>query len=85
MSLSATYNVVDAAQMHLYKHECYESLINNSIVNVSLGVLTGVGLVVCDPGFFENITILSYGMLGYNDMWCNFSMWEMECKIWLER
>ena len=69
MSLLATYNVVDAAQMYVSKHACCKVLINNSRVNGFLGVLTGVGLVVCDPRFVKNPPILSYGMLGYNAMW----------------
>ena len=74
MLFSETYNIVDAAQMHVSKHACCEVFINNSRVNGFIGVLTWVGLVVCDPGFFDILPILSYGMLGYNAMWCNFSM-----------
>ena len=84
MSLLATYNVVNAAQIYVSKHACCKVLINNSRVNGFLGVLTRVGLVVRDPGFVVNLPIISYGMLGYNAMWCNFSMWDMECKIWWE-
>ena len=62
--LSTTYNVVDAAHMHISKNACCEVLINNSRVNGFLGVLTRVGLVMCEPGFVNNIPILSYGMLG---------------------
>ena len=85
MSLSEIYNVVDAAQMHVSKCAFCKVLINNSRVNGFIGVLYRVGLVMCDPGFVENLPILSYGILRYNDMWCNFSMWEMECKIRGER
>ena len=74
VSLLATYNVVNAAQMHVSEHACCEVLINKSRVNGFLGVFIRVVLVVCDPGFVKNLPIFSYRMLGYNSMWFNFRM-----------